>query len=44
MSIWELRQTIEQALPWWSIPLTILLAAMVFGWVEFTSYRRKLRK
>jgi hypothetical protein len=41
MSTWDLRQYIESHTPWWVIPLSIVLAGMIYGWIEFTSYAKK---
>lgn len=33
MSIWDLRQTIEQSIPWWA-PLAVLGLALLLWWAK----------
>lgn len=43
MSIWDLRMWIEKSTPWWVPFASILLVVMVCGWLDFCSYRKKLK-
>lgn len=44
MSIWELRHYIESHTPWWVIPVFILVSVIIYSWIEFLSYGRKLNE
>lgn len=42
-SVWQVRQMVESHTPWWTIPAEILLAAFIVVWIQFTSYRKRLK-
>ncbi len=39
MSVWEMRQGIEQAMPWWS-PVAVAVAVLLIVWAYHESRRR----
>lgn len=43
MSLWNLRQLAEVRTHWWTIPLLILVGALIAGYVEYSSYEYKLK-
>lgn len=44
MSIWDIRQWLESRTPWWVMPAVIIAAAIIYGWIDFNSYGKRLRK